>query len=179
MQWVDSLSDFCSAMADFSATGLLRRVPYAGEYAHEVRSLIKILNAPREDIALVARKRGLLDLADIPEMHRALSDPDYRALLLRVNQGDLKALYEVAESPITKEIFVCREIHEFVGKLKLSDLLGDIESLQASRAGKAETQTQTSGNLPTPEFKPPRHISTPPEFSGIGRLGKAFGIGTR
>jgi hypothetical protein len=143
MQWVDSMGDFCSAMADFSADGLLRHVPHAGRYANEARSLVKILNTPPEDLAQVAKKRGMLDLAKVPEIRRAFSDPDYQALLLRMRQGKLKSLYEIAEHQITKDIFACQEIREFVGELKLSDLLADIESIQSARTVKTEAKPST------------------------------------
>jgi len=163
-QWVDSLRDFCSATADFSATGLLRHVPYAGQYAQEVRSLVKILNASREDLARIARKRKLLDLANIPEIHRAFNDPGYRALLLRARQGDLKSLYEMAESPITRELFTCREIREFASKLKPSDLLEDMKPQEHPMTGKQ--------NLKTPDAIAHKSPPTPPKSSVVSRSTK-------
>jgi len=46
IDWVGSLRDVSSAMADFSAAGLLRHVPHLDDYSHEVRALVTILNAP-------------------------------------------------------------------------------------------------------------------------------------
>ena len=160
-RWIDSLSDFCSATADFNAAGLLRHVPYAGQYARQMRSLIKILNAPREDLAMVAEKRGLLDLTSIPEVRMALTDPDYQTLLVRVRQGDMKALYEAVESPITRKLFDCPGLRQFTKKLKLSDLLEDIESVQASRDAKAEAEAQTQEDLTTPATVAHKNQMTP------------------
>ena len=83
----------------------------------------------------------MLDLAKVPEIRRAFSDPDYQALLMRVRRGKLKSLYQIAEHQITKDIFTCQEIRDFAGELKLSDLLADIESIQSARTGKTEIQT--------------------------------------
>lgn len=128
LDWVGSLRDVSSAMADFSTTGLLRHVPRLDEYGHEVRALVTLLNSPREDLARVARKRGMLVLVESPAVLNALGDPDYLALLERIRGGDLRALYELAESPLTRELMACPRVRAFASQLKPSDLLADMES---------------------------------------------------
>lgn len=128
-KWVDGLKAVSNTLAGVSDAGLLRHIPRAREYSREIRALVTILNSPADKLRGVGEKRNLRSYAQIPEVKTALLDEEYKALVLRVQAGDLMALDSVARSPITKALLDCPEIRELARSMKPSDLVKDMEEL--------------------------------------------------
>jgi len=128
-KWVDSLKTVSNTLAGVGDAGLLRHIPRAREYSREIRALVTILNSPGEKLRGVGEKRDLRSYAEIPEVKAALLDKEYKALVLRVQAGDLMALDSIARSPLTKALLDCPEIRELTRSLKPSDLVRDMEEL--------------------------------------------------
>lgn len=142
--WVDALRRSCRAVADISHFGLLAHIPRMGRYSREIRSLITILNAPKEKLEYVARKHGLTKLTELREVQDALLDDEYMGLMARVGNGDLFALPHLIKSPITRNILQCPLMRELTSKLTPSQLVKDLEeatteeSKEPHEAGKSE-----------------------------------------
>jgi hypothetical protein len=143
--WAMTLRRTCCAMADVAHFGLLRHLPRIGAYGREVRALVRILNAPREELDRLARKHDLTRLAAVPEVQEALLDEDYVALTDRVGQGDLSAIPLLAESSITRRLFTSLQVRRFTRRLTPSKLA---EGLHA--ADPAGLASRTDAAAPRP-----------------------------
>ncbi|HUT33016.1 MAG TPA: hypothetical protein VNE39_06025 [Planctomycetota bacterium] len=124
--WVEGLSRACCAVADVATVGVLDHIPRLGAYAREVRALVVILNAPAHKLKLLAEKRGLTTLTDLPEVQAALADDAYLDLMVRVGSGDLSALRPLAEHPTTRGLLRCPEVRQFTSTLTPSVLARDL-----------------------------------------------------
>lgn len=131
-EWLGPLRQACCTIAALSDHSVLRHIPKLREYTREVRALILILNASREQLRHIAQKRGLIRLADLPEIGAALADEDYIDLTFRLRDGDLSALPSLVESPITHKLLTCPEIRKLAKTLTPSDLAKDLEEAPAT-----------------------------------------------
>jgi len=125
--WVDNLKTVCTTMAEVSDSGGLSHIPRLNDYSHEIRSMVKILNAPKEKLELIVEKRKLLRFSDLPEVKNALSDSEYRNLLDRIRRGDILAIYSLYDNPLTEDLYSCPEIREFAKSVTPSELVLDLE----------------------------------------------------
>ena len=125
--WRARAREACFQMADLAHLGVLRYVPVIRTASRELRALVVILNAPPKRLAVLAEKRGLTRLAELPAMKEALSDRHYLDLIAGVGRGDVSALPELARSPITRRILACPEIRRLTRLLRPSDLVRDLE----------------------------------------------------
>jgi len=149
-EWVDALGEACTVVADISHFGLLTHIPRMGTYSREVRSLIKVLRAPKHKIAHVVAKRGLERLAELDEMQEALLDDDYMAMIQRVSQGDVSALPSLLKSAVTRRVIGCPEVREVAKGLTPSQLARDLDEAPALEEGEDEGEDEPQRDLNRP-----------------------------
>lgn len=128
--WVAALSDTCRTLAEFSDTVVLHHVTPLREYGQEMRALVTILNAPRADLELAARINGLTNLLDVPSVKAALDDKHYAELFLSLKEGNIGAVAELIDSPITRELIESPEIRELTSTLTPTSLADDLTQIE-------------------------------------------------
>jgi len=126
--WITKLGETCITLAEVSDSVVLGNVPRLREYSGEMNALVTILNAAPEDLRRVAELHGLGRLEQLPVVKTALEDKRYAELFLRLQDGDITAVSELADSSITRDLLTCPEIRSFTRTLTPSSLARDLEA---------------------------------------------------
>ena len=130
--WVRSLSETARSLADVSERAVLGHVPRLREYGHEVRAVVTILNAPPEDLKLLAKRHGISDLEELPVVQRALKDQNYAEKFLQLKEGDVGVVSTLIDSSITRDLISCPEIRELTKTLTPSALADDLKQTNSA-----------------------------------------------
>lgn len=130
--WVRSLSETARSLADVSERAVLGHVPKLREYGHEVRALVTILNAPPDELKLLARRHGISDLEELPVVQRALKDQQYAEQFLQLKEGDVGVVSTLIDSSITRDLISCPEIRELTKTLTPSELADDLKKTESA-----------------------------------------------
>jgi len=125
-RWVESLGRACCTVADFATFGVLDSVPKLGDYAREVAALVKLLSAPRAKLEWLARKRGFVRLAELPEVQAALLDDAYTRLVARAGRGNAFAIQRLARHPTTRRLLACAQVRRLAANLSPSELVREL-----------------------------------------------------
>jgi hypothetical protein len=126
--WVTKLRETCITLTDLSDNSVLNHVQRLREYGQKMRSLVRILNAPPEDLKRVTELHGFGKLQSLPAVKAALDDHGYAELFLSLQKGDLSVISRLVDDPITHELIECREIRELTRPLTPSSLARDLDS---------------------------------------------------
>lgn len=151
--WVGTLRRACGRVADIVNFGVLQHVPGIRESSRELRALITVLNATPDKLRLVADKRGLTRLQDIPVVRKALSDKEYMNLIAGIGKGNLAGLPRLAKSPITRELLECPEIRALAANLRPSQLAADLQAIEDDNDKSEKTKAQWNGKHQGPNPK--------------------------
>jgi hypothetical protein len=127
-RWIQSASQHIADAADL---GVLRHIPGLAEYGREGRAVVIILNAPKEQLARLAKKRGLTSLLDVPEVQASLKDKAFIDGLRSLARGNLAELPGLARSDVVRKLLACPEIREATKDAMPSDFVRDLEALEA------------------------------------------------
>jgi len=138
-EWVGALGQTCSDLAHLADVGVLRHVPGLRTYGREVKALVTVLNAPRDQLDRLAEERSFADLVAVPAVQKALTDDEYLALVNEARDGNLSGLSRLARDPITTGLFECPEFRAVIKGLKPSLLAADLERIAADGADKEPT----------------------------------------
>lgn len=130
--WVRSLSETARSLADVSERAVLGHVPRLREYGHEVRAVVTILNAPPDDLKLLASRHGISDLEKLPVVQRALKDQQYAEQFLQLKEGDVGVMSTLLDSSITRDLISCPEIRELTKTLTPSALANDLKQTDSA-----------------------------------------------
>ena len=118
---------------------MLGHVPKLREYGHEVRALVTILNAPPDELKLLARQHGIAELEELPVVQRALKDQQYAEQFLQLKEGDVGVVPRLIDSSITRDLISCPEIRELTKTLTPSELADDLKQSNSADSRKSQT----------------------------------------
>ncbi|MBN1672693.1 MAG: hypothetical protein JXR37_16745 [Kiritimatiellae bacterium] len=110
----------------------------------QIAAMVELLNLPEdESAALIEKNAALRRLRDNAAVQRVLNDDRILALVIRISEGSLSALYQIGEEPSFKALLTDAGLRETLAGLDLAALCED-----ARRNRRLNNERATTGRTP-------------------------------